>query len=305
MKRTNEQKTKRTKKRTNIKTNKKIYWFLSFFVSLSFVSLLVFGLAWWFSGWNGKDPLNIVVSSGENLWVLSLRPDEKQAVSISIPPTAVIEIPGRGKWQSRALWEISRLENDPSLVAAAGWNLLEVPVDLILRLPRWSGRQTPYLSLSQSLSLSLLQNLPQEFRIIKFIRSLDETQIKDIDLSGISISRRVVDPGGAELIEINPDLLSPRVEEWFRLDSLRREGLTVAIRNDSSRSGAGSILSRQLDHVGLRVVSVTDGTGGNILTVKSNQLKKSLAVRKLSAWLKTKPIIADFPDRADILIVLK
>ena len=294
---------KKSKKRLSKNKNYRriVFWslILLFSVLCSLFSVL------WFSGWNGKDPLNIVVSSGENLWVLSLRPDEKQAVSISIPPTAFIEIPGRGKWQSRALWEISRLENDPSLVAAAGWNLLEVPVDLILRLPRWSGRQTPYLSLSQSLSLSLLQNLPQEFRIIKFIRSLDETQIKDIDLSGISISRRVVDPGGAELIEINPDLLSPRVEEWFRLDSLRREGLTVAIRNDSSRSGAGSILSRQLDHVGLRVVSVTDGTGGNILTVKSNQLKKSLAVRKLSAWLKTKPIIADFPDRADILIVLK
>ena len=294
---------KKSKKRLSKNKNYRriVFWslILLFSVLCSLFSVL------WFSGWNGKDPLNIVVSSGENLWVLSLRPDEKQAVSISIPPTAVIEIPGRGKWQSRALWEISRLENDPSLVAAAGWNLLEVPVDLILRLPRWRGRQTPYLSLSQSLSLSLLQNLPQEFRIIKFIRSLDETQIKDIDLSGISISRRVVDPGGAELIEINPDLLSPRVEEWFRLDSLRREGLTVAIRNDSSRSGAGSILSRQLDHVGLRVVSVTDGTGGNILTVKSNQLKKSLAVRKLSAWLKTKPIIADFPDRADILIVLK
>jgi len=294
---------KKSKKRLSKNKNYRriVFWslILLFSVLCSLFSVL------WFSGWNGKDPLNIVVSSGENLWVLSLRPDEKQAVSISIPPTAFIEIPGRGKWQSRALWEISRLENDPSLVAAAGWNLLEVPVDLILRLPRWSGRQTPYLSLSQSLSLSLLQNLPQEFRIIKFIRSLDETQIKDIDLSGISISRRVVDPGGAELIEINPDLLSPRVEEWFRLDSLRREGLTVAIRNDSSRSGAGSILSRQLDHVGLRVVSVTDGTGGNILTVKSNQLKKSLAVRKLSAWLKTKPIIADFPDRADILIVIK
>ena len=294
---------KKSKKRLSKNKNYRriVFWslILLFSVLCSLFSVL------WFSGWNGKDPLNIVVSSGENLWVLSLRPDEKQAVSISIPPTAFIEMPGRGKWQSRALWEISRLENDPSLVAAAGWNLLEVPVDLILRLPRWRGRQTPYLSLSQSLSLSLLQNLPQEFRIIKFIRSLDETQIKDIDLSGISISRRVVDPGGAELIEINPDLLSPRVEEWFRLDSLRREGLTVAIRNDSSRSGAGSILSRQLDHVGLRVVSVTDGTGGNILTVKSNQLKKSLAVRKLSAWLKTKPIIADFPDRADILIVLK
>ena len=305
MKRTNEQKTKRTKKRTNIKTNKKIYWFLSFFVSLSFVSLLVFGLVWWFSGWNGKDPLNIVVSSGENLWVLSLRPDGKQAVSISIPPTAVIEIPGRGKWQARALWEISRLENDFSLVAAAGWNLLEVPVDLILRLPRWRGRQTPYLSLSQSLSLSLLQNLPQEFRIIKFIRSLDETQIKDIDLSGISISRRVVDPGGAELVEVNPDLLSPFVADWFRLDSLRREGLTVAVRNNSSRAGAGALLSRQLEHVGLRVVSVADGGGENRLLIKNKTLRQSLTVRKLSSWLNAKPAVADFPDRADILIVVK
>lgn len=266
------------------------------FILLFSILCLLLTALWYSSGWNGRDPLNVVISSGDNLWVLSLRPDEKRAVSISIPPTALIEIPGRGKWQSRALWEISRLENNPSLVAAAGWNLLQVPVDLILRLPQWKGRQTP---------LSLLRNFPQEFKIVRFFKSLDETRVTNIDLSNISISRRVVDPGGAELIEINPDLLSPRVEEWFGLDSLRQEGLTIAIRNDSSRSGAGNLLSRQLEHVGLRVVSVTDGTGDNILTVKSNQLKKSLAVRKLSSWLKTKPNVADFPDRADILIVVK
>ena len=297
MKRTNEQirrlADKRTKKRTNIKTNKKIYWFLSFFVSLSFVSLLVFGLAWWFSGWNGKDPLNIVVSSGENLWVLSLRPEEKQAVSILIPPTAAIEVPGRGKWQARALWEISQLENDPSLVSAAGWNLLEVPIDQTLRLQNWKGRQTSWW------------DLPRNFKIIKFLKSLDQTQIKDIDLSSISISRRVVDPGGAELVEVNPDLLSPRVEEWFRLDSLRREGLTVAVRNNSSRAGAGALLSRQLEHVGLRVVSVADGGGENRLLIKNKTLRQSLTVRKLSSWLNAKPAVADFPDRADILIVVK
>ena len=297
MKRTNEQirrlADKRTKKRTNIKTNKKIYWFLSFFVSLSFVSLLVFGLAWWFSGWNGKDPLNVVVSSGENLWVLSLRPGEKQAVSILIPPTAAIEVPGRGKWQARALWEISQLENDPSLVSAAGWNLLEVPIDQTLRLQNWKGRQTSWW------------DLPRNFKIIKFLKSLDQTQIKDIDLSSISISRRVVDPGGAELVEVNPDLLSPRVEEWFRLDSLRREGLTVAVRNNSSRAGAGALLSRQLEHVGLRVVSVADGGGENRLLIKNKTLRQSLTVRKLSSWLNAKPAVADFPDRADILIVVK
>ncbi len=293
MKRTNEQKFKRTKKRTNIKTNKKIYWFLSFFVSLSFVSLLVFGLAWWSSGWNGKDPINVVISSGQNMWVLSLRPDEKKAVSISIPPTATIEVPGRGKWQARALWEISRLENDPSLISAAGWNFLEVPIDRTLRLQNWEGGQTSW------------RDLPRNFKIIKFLKSLDRAQIKDIDLSSISISRRVVDPGGAELVEINPELLSPFVAEWFKLDVLRQEGLTIAIRNDSRRAGAAALLSRQLEHVGLRVVSVTDGVGESVLTVRSKELKKSLSVRKLSAWLKTKPVVSDFPDRADILIVVK
>lgn len=271
------------------------------FVLLFTVLCLLLAALWWSSPWNGRDPLNAVVSSGENLWVLSLRPDEKQAVSIPIPPTAAIEVPGRGKWQARALWEISRLENDPSLVSAAGWSLLQTPIDITLRLKDWKGRQTSYFSLS----VSSWRDIPQKFRIIKFIRSLGETQITNIDLSNISISRRVVDPGGAELVEVNPDLLSPRVEEWFGLDSLRQEGLTIAVRNDSSRPGAGALLSRQLEHVGLRVVSVADGGGDNILTVKSSQIKKSLSVRKLSSWLKTNPAVADFPDRADILIVVK
>lgn len=297
-KRTNEQTRKRTKKRPNkTKLTKAVY----LFVSLSFVSLLVFAAVWWFSGWNGKVPVNIVISSGENLWVLSLRPDQRQALQIAIPQITVIEVTGRGKWQARALWEISRLENDPSLVAAIGWNLLEVPIDMVLRLDDWRGTQTSYVSLFPT----NWRHLPQEFRIVKFLKSLNQNQIKDIDLSNINIFHRVVDPGGGELIEISPQLLSPRAEEWFRLDGLQQEGLTLAIRNSSSRPGAGGLLARQLEHIGLRVVSVADGAGEHILTVRDKQLKKSLSVRKLSAWLKTKPVVAAFPERADILIVVK
>src|SRR3989338_8391313 len=167
MKRTNEKKFKRTKKRTNIKTNKKVYWFLSFFVSLSFVSLLVFGLTWWSSGWNGKNPLNIVVSSGENLWVVYLRPEEKQALEVFIPPTAIVEIPGRGKWQARALWEVSRLEKDPSLAAAAGWNLLQIPIDVSLRFSDWKSARPSYASLFSG----DWRNVSQELKILKFLKS--------------------------------------------------------------------------------------------------------------------------------------
>lgn len=242
-------------------------------IALILLPLSLFPIFWFFSPWNGRDPVNVVVSSGENLWVLSVRPQDKQIIRISIPKTAIIEVPGRGKWQARALWEISRLEKDPSLVAAAGWNLLEVPIDFTLRLPQWKA--WPGLT------------------------------IKEIDLSNLNVSRRVVDPGGAELIEVNPDLLSPFVAEWFGLDSLRQEGLTVAIRNSSSRPGAGALLSRQLEHAGLRVVSVADGAGDSILTVRSKQIKKSLSVRKLISWLDAKPAVSDFPERADILIVVK
>ena len=294
----------RIKKTKNQKPKTKIKTAITLLISLLIVSCSLFLAHWWFSGWNGKDPLNVVVSSGENLWVLSLRPGEKQAVSILIPPTATIEVPGRGKWQARAMWEISRLENDPSLVSAAGWNLLEIPVDFDLRLSDWRGPETSYLSLFSS----RWQNLPPEFRLLRFLKTLGTLgvgQIKQIDLSNISISRRVVDPGGAELVEINPDLLSPRIEEWFKLDVLRQEGLTIAVRNNSSRAGAGALLSRQLEHVGLRVVSVADGVGENQLTVKAKDDKRTLSVRKLSAWLDAKPVVADFPERADILIVVK
>ncbi len=263
--------------------------------------LSLFLVFFWFSGWNGRDPVNAVISSGENLWVLSLRPGEKQAVEVLIPPTAIIEVPGRGKWQARALWEVSRLEKDPSLVAAAGWNLLQVPVDFSLRFSDWQSARTSYAHIFTSGRNDALQ----KFRIIKFLRSLNQSQIKQIDLSALNISRRVVDPGGAELVEINPDLLSPFVAQWFKLDALRQEGLTIAIRNNSNRSGAAALLSGRLEHVGLRVVSVADGGGDNPLTVKAKDDKKTLSVRKLSAWLDAKPAVADFPERADILIVVK
>lgn len=259
-------------KRQKVKGRRRSFMFV-ILIAFFLLPLSFFLIFWFLSSWNGRDPVNVVVSSGENLWVLSVRPQDKQITRVSVPPNAVIEVPDRGKWQARVLWEISQLEKDPSLVAAVGWNLLEVPIDFNLRLPEWKAWR--------------------------------RLTIKEIDLSTLNIFRRVVDPGGVELMEFNPEALSSLVSEWFGLDSLRLEGITVAIRNSSSRAGAGALLSRQLEHAGMRVVSVADGGGDKVLTIKNRQLKKTLSVRKLISWLDAKPVVADFPERADILIVVK
>lgn len=274
-----------------------------FFASLSFVSLLVFFI-FWFRGWDGKEPMNLVVLSGEKVWVLGVRPDEKKLVEISIPGNTIVTV-GRGKWQTRSLGRLSKLEKSSDVLKSVGWELLEVPVDSVAEIADYGGESTSYFSQLKLLNRFNFVSLLNTIKLIRFINSLNENQILKINIGETMAARIIADPAGTELVEIDSEALSLQLAEWFRIESLRNEGLTVAIINISGKTNAGSKLARQLEHAGLRVVSVSSGEGEAGMKIKQKSTAKSETVRKISDWLKLKPTVADFDARADILIVLK
>lgn len=275
-----------------------------FFVSLSFVSLSFLLVFFWFRGWNGQDPVNIVVTSGEKVWVLGVRPEEKKLVEISIPGNTIVTV-GKGKWQVRSLGKLSELENSADVLKSVGWELLEVPVDFVAEISDFGKENISYFSQLQLLNKFNFVSLLDTVKLIKYINSLNENQILKINIGETMVARIVADPAGTELVEIDSESLSLQLSEWFRIESLRNEGLAVAIINASGKNKAGSKLARQLEHVGLQVVSVSSGEGTPGIKVKQKSTTNSETVRKISDWLNLKPILADFDARADILIVVK
>ena len=273
----------------------------SFFLLPSSFFLIFF---WRFPGWNGKDPVNIVVTSGDEVWVLGVRPEEKKLVEISIPDNTIVKV-GNGKWQARSLGRLSKLENNFDPLKSAGWELLEVPVDSVVEITDFGKENISYLSQFKLLNRFNFVSLLDTVKLIKYINSLNENQILKINIGDTMAARIIADPAGTELVEIDSEALSIQLSEWFRIESLRNEGLTVAIINASGKTNAGSKLARQLEHVGLRVISVSSGEGETGLKIKQNLALKSETVRKLSSWLQMKPTVGDFDARADILIVVK
>lgn len=292
---------RQTYKRTNQRPDKtEIIKALYLFVSLSFVSLLVFAALWWFQGWNGRDPANLVISAGDNLWVLAVRPQEHRLVIVSIPPYLVVPVAGKGQWQSRSLWELSQLDGRSQIVESVGWDLMEVPIDDVVRLPRWDGLTTPLgIVITQPLSKSA-----EVFRLLRFMNTLRQNQVLEVDLADLSLTRTIVGPGGEEMLEIDSNLLSPLVSKWFEVEDFRADAATVSIINTTPEVGSGAKLGRQLQNLGLRVISVTNGQMNKAIFVRTTELKKNSLVQHLGKWLGLPIEIADFDERSEILIAI-
>ena len=272
-----------------------------FFVSLAFVSLSLL-FAFWLFGWNGKDPVNIVVTSEEKVWILGVRANEKKLVEISIPDNTIVPV-AAGKWQAGSLRKLSGLEKNLNPLKSAGWELLEIPVDSVVEVANYEGENTNYVSQLKLLRKLKFVSLLETVKLVRFIKGLNDNQILKINIGESLAARIVADPAGTELVEIDSEALSTQLSEWFKIESLRREGLTVAVVNVSGKTNAGGKLARQLEHVGIRVVTVSSGEGEPGFRIKSKEVLNSETVRKLSSWLQMKPEIADFDARADILIL--
>lgn len=276
--------------RSKGKLQRKKIFFLIFSLILLPLSLIL--LFWWNQGWNGKDPANIVISSGSRLWVVAVRPEERRLVEIEIPETTMIYPLGRGPLQARALWQVGELDRNSDVVKSVGTDLLEVPIDEVIRV---SG-VLPLVS-------SSLRDLPEVIRLSWYINSLRDKGITRIDFLTLPMVRRIVDPGGSELVEVDRELLSPLTTNWFEILELRRSAFSIAVISRRNESGAGARIARQLEHVGLRVVSVSHGEKAPGIYVSKSDRKKNPIALRLSAWFHEPIVVSDFEERSDILVV--
>lgn len=276
---------------------KKLVWASIF--SLVAICAWLLGL-WGDANWNGKDPINVVVVANDEIWVVAVRPSERRAVEVKIPPNAMVPVGSYGLWQARSIPQLARLVGDNSLVSAVGTGLLGVPIDTVMTIGDWQGRGTSY----RSIDLRSWWQAPGQLRLIGFMRSLLSSELASVDLSKLQFARKVIDPSNTEIIQLDGQQLSPLVSSWFEMASLRQDGLTIAIRNASNEDGAGEKLAGMLEHVGLRVVSVATGAGQTGIVVSNPKLSRHNIVNRLSGWLQLPVATGQFEERADILIVI-
>lgn len=276
------------------KFKKVVFWAVFLLLTSCLLPLAI----WWLRGWNGREPVNFVIVTEERLYLLAIRPSQKQLIEIEIPASTLIKTDG-GQWQAWALAGLSKIQKNSRPLASIGWDLLEIPVDSVVFFPSY-----PDLSIIRLLtSKSIFKTPASTIKLIRFADSLNENQIKKINLSTLSAVRKVVDPDGAEQLEIDLTQVSPQISLWFAIDEIRQEVLAVSIENASGETGAGNKLARALEHSGLNVVSVSNGQNKKSLFVSDKKFLKTLTVQKLSRWLNLKPQVRVFDNRADILII--
>lgn len=312
-----EVKGKRKKEEGRVKRTGRMVFLILSFILIPSAFVLVF---WWFRGWNGRDPVNVVVSSGHELWVLAVRPEEQRLVEIRVPENMILDVAGHGKWRASALWRLSELENDPRIVESIGWDFLEVPIDGLIRIDAW-GEEWSSRSLSTILSQSRSINimcflhikfceqhewaLPEVIRLLNVQRSLADNRSISIALQDEVPARRVIDPGGVESSELDPSILSQQILEWFGIAEFRTSKLTVAVRNISGEAGGAAKIARLLEHSGLRIVGIGNGKGEKSIMVVRDKDTKDPIIRRLSRWFDLPVMrVGEFEERADVVIVI-
>lgn len=277
-------------------------------------------VSWWFRGWNGRDPINVVVSSGHELWVLAVRPAEQRLVAIRVPANMILDVAGHGKWRASALWRLSELEGAPRIVESIGWDFFEVPIDGLIRIDewgeKWSSRSLMDIILqSKSINITCFIHikfceqheweLPEVIRLLNFQRSLADNRSISVALEDEVPARRVIDPGEVESSELDPSVLSQQILEWFGIAEFRTSELTVAVRNTSGEAGGAAKIARLLEHSGLRIVGIGNGKGEKGILVVRDKDTTDPIVRRLSRWFDLPVMrVGEFEERADVVIVI-
>lgn len=244
----------------------------------------------------------MVFVSGSRAWVLGLRPRERHLVEIDIPGQVVIHHEDRGQIQVRALHEIALLEQSPKIFSLPGTDLLRIPVDASIDLTPLDLESMRAFGF-QFISIKRWMNIPELMRLHWFIRSVRERDDIRIDFSKLPVVREKVDPGGSVLLEVDPELLSPLVSGWFEILEFREANLSVAVLSNGRKQGKGLMIARQLEHVGLRVISVANKEMKTGIYVRTPKLRNNIVAVRLAKWFSAPLIVSDFDERADILVV--
>lgn len=280
-------------------------------------------LPWWFDGWNGKDPVNVIISMEESIAVLSVRPEENRLVIVLIPSNTVLDIPRRGQWSARALWGLFLLEQDSRIIESPGWDLLQVPIDGYIHIDRFTDIQNwTYLSVDvghiptevyRFWSCTFGQAVgcrghpwetPSRLRLVQYIRSLRPQHIERLSLETVASARRVIDAGGNEELHIDPGLASLLVAEWFSIRSWSSSGLTVAVRTTTNEERVGIQRAEMLEHMGIRIISMTAADDQSKVVVRHPHQKSNPIVIRIARWFNIPIEVLQFEERADVLVIL-
>lgn len=198
----------------------------------------------------------VVVGESGGVKLLLLRPEEDIVAWVSVPAKVKIKIfNSSASYPIGSLWSYGEAERQAfNVMEKSVGQTMGVVLAKTVKLNK--GEQIEDV-LGQLLSLTLKTNLSIKDRVL--IRNLLSESLKSKKILEYSLPttvfEEIVEPDGKEFAVFNTTI-SLWTKNKFIIEEILDENVDVSINNVSSTSGLGTILAKQLESVGARVVEV-------------------------------------------------
>lgn len=191
---------------------------------------------------------------------------------ITLPETAFVTIPWNyGPYRVGAIEKLAKLENKPNLFTDSMTDLLGVVIHsslgnsepIVLHEDKLLADIKNQLTFAkifsfESRALNLFDRLILSWRIYK-------TSTRDVRLFTTHTTDQLfvdeVLPDGSKIKVAQPERMTKFIEKTFEESTVRTEGLSVSVLNETATSGVGQQFARFISTIGGKVITVSSDLG--------------------------------------------
>ncbi|HCQ31129.1 TPA: hypothetical protein DIU27_01940 [Candidatus Collierbacteria bacterium] len=210
---------------------------------------------------SNKLGINLAVVGNRGSALLVLRPDEDILGWVNLPEKLKIKIyNSQAQYPIGSLWDYGVSEKHPYEIFEKSLGLsMGVAVSRTIKVPGEVSVEEVLASLHK-INLRTNLSVRDRFLIRKYLDdAVSSKKVLEMDIPNNAMEK-ITEPDGKEFLVFN-SIISLWTKNKFLLESILNENCDATINNLSGLSGLGTLVSRQMEAAGIRVVEVkTDPT---------------------------------------------
>ena len=203
-----------------------------------------------------------VVLMGEPVMVWSKDRSTKRVIRITLPKNTVIEgVHGYGMYSLESLWKLEEIEREYGAVLASSMQeALGVPIPWFIGGKGEREGTLTWGSVLEYLRGGYRTNIPLPLLVSLIIETARTDQVEEVALTPNTALTSQTLPDGTTRNVLDTSRVDILLGSLFEDESIRREGLSVAVYNTTDMATLGNRAARILGHIGVFVVRVGNDT---------------------------------------------
>lgn len=230
--------------------------------------------------WDDKLGVNVAIADGEQIEILSVKPEEKKVIIYTLPKNLMIPVPGmKGTLRVGSLWKFGSDEKKAVEITKGALEMfLGVKLDGLIYLPGWKANAEANIFLRPTRTDV---GLGDRIALSWMWGGVRRGDLMEKQLPVVRLERQLL-PDGAEVLEMDPSRLD-NVRRDFGIQDLVNEGERVIV--SGSKKVERKLAVRMIEAAGGVVLSENGGEVRGVCEIKVGKDSENSA---LARYLRTK-----------------